>query len=239
MWTWAEDLEDDDSTESFVRDEYPHLAPGDVAAVAAEWDVQEAKVRSGCRRRFTALCDALGMTEPKGTFADLYQFCLRIGIAEERARDGVPWVFPAPTARDVLDVLPADSELAAAERDAQEHAASERLWETELMLYGEYTEQIIDLFSGGGARETVTISIQRPARRLGIPEAAARHALAHLTSPFPMFGRSHMSCSDDPLAVPAHRVITLTVGLGGARLGQGFHAVARANGRRRVHRLWR
>lgn len=210
MWAWAEDLEDG-STEDLVRDEYPHLGQDEVAVIVAEWDAHEDEIRFGRRRRFTALCDALGMTEPEGTFADLYQFCLRVGIAEERPVGGEPWVFPVPQARDVLDVLPADSDLAAAERAAQEHAASERLWETEWMLYGEYTEQIIDLFSDGTTGEAVTTSIGRLARLLGAPEAAARHAVAHLTSPIPMFGRSHMWCSADPLTVPAHRVITLAV----------------------------
>jgi Family of unknown function (DUF6042) len=210
MWTWDGD-EEDERTEDLVRDEFPHLTQDEVALVAVEWDAHDAEVRSAHRRRFTTLCDALGMAEPTSTFADLYRFCLQVGIAEERDCDGVPWVFPAPTARNVLDILSPDSDLAAAERAAQERDAAERLWETEGMLYGEYAEQIMGLFGEHMAREAVTTSIQRLARFLGIPEAAARHALAYMTSAIPGFGRSHMLCSHDPLSVPAHRVITLSV----------------------------
>lgn len=120
-------------------------------------------------------------------------------------------MFPAPTARNVLDILSPDSDWAAAERAAQERDAAERLWVTEGMLYGEYAEQIMGLFGEQMAREAVTTSIQRLARFLAIPEAAARHALAHMTSAIPGFGRSHMLCSHDPLSVPAHRVIRLSV----------------------------
>jgi hypothetical protein len=210
MWTWWQDQEDV-STENLVRDQFPHLSQDDVAMLAAEWAAEEDEIRSAHRHRFTALCNALGVTEPGGTFADLYQFCLQIGVADERAVDGAPWVFPTPTARNVLEILPPDSDLAAAERAAQEHAASQMLWETGWMLHGEHAEQIIDLFAEGTKRDTVTTSIQRLARLLDAPEDAARHAVAHLASPIPDFGRSHMSCSHNPLTVPAHRVITLTV----------------------------
>jgi len=105
----------------------------------------------------------------------VYPFCLQVGLVKERTCDGVPWVFPAPTARNVLDVLSPDSDLAAAERDAQERAANERLWQTEWMLYGEYAEQIIDLFKGGNARETV-----RPAFSAS-PGTSASPRLRHVT----------------------------------------------------------
>jgi hypothetical protein len=221
MWTWSEDLEPE-STEDLVRDEYPHLTDDEVARVTAEWDARDAAVRSEHHRRFTALCDALGVAEPEGTFTDLYRLCLQVGIAEERTCDGVPWVFPATAARNVLDILPPASDLAADERAAQEQASGVRLWETGSMLYGEYAGQVLELFSRDAGCETVTTSIARVARLLDVPEAVARQALAHLTSVIPGFRRSHMSCSHDPLTVPAHRVITLTVDWAAHDIDKGF-----------------
>jgi hypothetical protein len=221
MWTWGEDLEEG-STEDLVRDEYPHLSDDEVAMLVAEWDAENATNRAEQRRRFTALCDALGMPEPEGTFADLYQFCLRIGIAEEREVNGEAWVIPTPQARDVLDVLPADSALAAGERAFRERDAPQRAWEADWMRYSEHTERIIDLFSDGTPGGPVTTSIQRLARLLDAPEDTVRHALAHLTSPVPEFGRAHMSCTADPLTVPAHRVITLAVDWEAHDLDKGF-----------------
>jgi len=210
LWTWSEDLEDTPSTEDLVWDEFPHLSPGEVAEVAAEWDAQEDEVRSGHRRRFTSLCSALAMAEPDGTFTDLYQFCLRVGLAEERAVGGQPWVFPNPEPRNVLDVLPPASDLAAAERAEQEREAAEQAWEDEWMRC-EHAEDIISLLSDGTGGKPATTSIQRLTRLLDAPEDEIRRAIAHLARPIPRFGRSHMTCSHDPLTVPAHKVITLAI----------------------------
>lgn len=57
----------------------------------------------------------------------------------------------------------------------------------------------------------MTTSLQRLARKLEVAEDTARRALAHLVSPNPVSGRAHMSCTADPLTVPAHRVITVAV----------------------------
>lgn len=209
MWTWGEDLDENESTEDLVRHYSPHLTADEVTAVAAGLDADAHRARH--RRRFTAPCDALGGAEPEGTFADLYQFCLLIGVAEERTREGVAWVLPVPTARNVLEVLPPDSDLASAEGAAQDMDTRLRLWDSETLLYGDPAEDILDLFSGGTGREAMTTSIQRLGRFLGLPEDAARHALAHLTGVNPVFGRSRATCSDDPLTVPAHRVNTVTM----------------------------
>lgn len=211
IWTWWED-EDDTSTGDLVRDDHPHLRDDEVRELVAELDAETAQARAERKARFTALCEALGVPEPQGSFADLYQFCLQIGIAEERPVSGQPWVFPVPHARDVLDILPPGSPLAASERAYREHSALDRAWEADDERYGDASDTIIaELFGDGNSGAPVTTSIGRLARLLDAPEETARRAVAHLASPNPLFGRSHMSCTADPLAVPAHRVITLAV----------------------------
>lgn len=215
MWTDPEDEDDEEPDpgkqsiyEWMTGQQFPWLTEQEAAVIQDHWrkeeEADDERWQKKSRHEFAVLCEDLGITPAGETFADLYRWCLDAGLAEERDYQEERWVFPAADAKNILDVLPPDSELAAGERVRQSEAAASAAWLNSNLRYGERADQIMDLLDD--AEEPVTTSIQRLARAIEASEDTARQAVAHLTSAH----RPRATCTHDLLAVPAHQVFTLT-----------------------------
>lgn len=216
MWTDPndEDEEEPDSGKQSIYEwmtdqQFPWLTEQEAAVIQEHWrkeeEADDERWRKKSRHEFAVLCEDLGVIPSGETFADLYRWCLDAGLAEERDYHGERWVFPAADAKNILDVLPPDSELAAGERDRQAEAAASAAWLNSNLRYGEQADQIMDLIEGAG--EPFTTSIQRLADAIeAAEEDIARKAAAHLTSPH----RPRATCTHDLDTIPSDKVFTLT-----------------------------
>ena len=169
-----------------------------LACLSAQDRAEAVAHQRSCQERFSRVCTALGIAEPK-TMEEVYPFLLALGVIEEYRRGAVAWVRSLATDLDPIDVL---------RLDAQE-AGEERACRGE-MRFLPVAHMLAQLFRAAGGRDArVATSLLRLARRAGVPVEQLRPCLTGGVD------AGILICNQDLGTLQEHRIFELKISAGG------------------------
>jgi Family of unknown function (DUF6042) len=144
--------------------------------------------------RFSRICGALGIAEPKTT-DDVYPFLLALGVIEEYKRGNLVWVRSLATELDPIDVLRLDDQTSAKERACRGEL---RFMPIEAIVAQRFR-------AAGGRDAHVTTSLLRLARLAGLSVEQLRLCLTGGVD------AGILSCSQVLSTLEEHRIFELRI----------------------------
>jgi hypothetical protein len=160
-----------------------------------------------CQDRFSRVCSALSIAEPK-RIEEIYPFLLDLGVIEEYLRGANAWVRSLETEVDPIDVLRLDEQTAAKERACRGE-----------MRFLAIEAKIAEQFRAAGGRDgRLTTSLLRLVRLARQPIEELRLRLAGGVD------AGILTCNQDLGTLQEHRIFELRIASGTSDAAQHFIA---------------